>query len=63
MTTGTETTINAGEKYRKAQALIVEHLDLNSQDVDASKDSTFGKENWKYIYKPLKQTRTKSSTF
>ena len=37
MTTGTETTINAGEKYRKAQALIVEHLDLNSQDVDASK--------------------------
>ena len=37
MTTGTETTINAGEKYRKAQALIVEHLDLNPQDVDASK--------------------------
>ena len=37
MTTGTETTQNAGEKYRKAQALIVEHLDLNSQDVDASK--------------------------
>ena len=37
MATERETTPNAGEKYRKAQALIVEHLDLNPQDVDASK--------------------------
>ena len=27
----------SGEKYRKAQALIVEHLNLNSQDEDAQK--------------------------
>ena len=37
MATETETTQNAGDKYRKAQALVVEHLDLNPQDVDASK--------------------------
>ena len=37
MATGTNTTQNAGEKYRKAQALVVEHLDLNPQDIDASK--------------------------
>ena len=37
MATGTNTTQNDGEKYRKAQALVVEHLDLNPQDVDASK--------------------------
>ena len=33
----TETAPNAWEKYRKAQALIVEHLDLSPQDVDATK--------------------------
>ena len=37
MATGTNTTQNDGEKYRKAQALVVEHLDLNPQDIDASK--------------------------
>ena len=37
MATGTNTTQNAGEKYREAQALVVEHLDLNPQDIDASK--------------------------
>ena len=29
MPTETETALNAGERNRKAQALIVEHLDLN----------------------------------
>ena len=37
MATGTNTTQNDGEKYRKAQALVVEHLDLSPQDIDASK--------------------------
>ena len=37
MATETNTTQNAGEKYREAQALVVEHLNLNPRDIDASK--------------------------
>ena len=43
MLTKTETTQNTGGKYRKAQALIAEHLDLNPQNVDDSK----GYDLWK----------------
>ena len=32
-----ETAPNAGDKFRKAQSLVVEHLDLNPQEVDATK--------------------------
>ena len=28
---------NAGDRFRKAQSLVVEHLDLNPQDTDATK--------------------------
>ena len=42
---------NSGEKYWKAQVLIIEHLNLNPQDKDAQKKSVYGKENWKFIFK------------
>ena len=32
-----ETAPNAGDKFRKAQSLVVEHLDLNPQEADATK--------------------------
>ena len=33
----TETAPNGGDRFRKVQSLIVEHLDLNPQEVDATK--------------------------
>ena len=53
MTTETETTQNAREKYRKAQALIEEHLNLNAQDVDASKRFNLQKRKLEIYLQPL----------
>ena len=39
------------EKYRKAQALIVENLNLNSQTKTPGRYSIYEKENWKFKFK------------
>ena len=37
MTDDNVTAPNAGDRFRKAQSLVVEHLDLNPQEADVTK--------------------------
>ena len=63
MATGADAAQNGGEKYRKAQVLLVEHLDLNPQDVGASKRFILWKRKWGVYLKTLEAMRTKAQHF
>ena len=53
----------SGEKFRKAQALVVEILNLNPQDEMLRKYSNCGKETWIFICRRWRRIMKRSSTY